>query len=336
MKNSICGNCGSKLTKQENGYVCEYCGGTQEQLFNEGLSVEELELRKQERKQKKRKKNLTILIFAILLPPTILFSVIIPFLLRKWYWRKKKYGAIVKMDNLTEFAIPYGETTVKAYAFSKCTSLKSIVIPNTVTRIENHAFSNCESLKNIVIPDSVKDIGDEAFFCCYSLKWTKKDALNYLGNKNNPYLYLFCPSNSKITTAKIDVNCKIIASFAFCNRLFDVYRTMIIPYTSLTSVTIPNGVTRIGEFAFFGCSGLTSVVLGNGIKHIPSSTFSGCEALTMVYYNGTENDWKNISISLNNEPLTKAPRYYYSETKPTTAGSYWHYDTDGITPVIWE
>ena len=28
--------------------------------------------------------------------------------------------------------------------------------------------------------------------------------------------------------------------------------------------------------------------------------------------------------------------YYYSETKPTTDGDYWHYDTDGVTPVLWE
>lgn len=27
--------------------------------------------------------------------------------------------------------------------------------------------------------------------------------------------------------------------------------------------------------------------------------------------------------------------YYYSETEPTTSGYYWHYDTDGITPIVW-
>jgi hypothetical protein len=33
--------------------------------------------------------------------------------------------------------------------------------------------------------------------------------------------------------------------------------------------------------------------------------------------------------------LTSAKRYYYSETQPTAEGNYWHYDTDGVTPVVW-
>jgi hypothetical protein len=28
--------------------------------------------------------------------------------------------------------------------------------------------------------------------------------------------------------------------------------------------------------------------------------------------------------------------YLYSETEPTTSGNYWHYDTDGKTPIVWD
>ena len=52
--------------------------------------------------------------------------------------------------------------------------------------------------------------------------------------------------------------------------------------SSLTSVTIPNSVTSIGDRAFRDCSSLTSVSIGNGVTSIGSNTFSGCSGLTSV------------------------------------------------------
>jgi len=50
----------------------------------------------------------------------------------------------------------------------------------------------------------------------------------------------------------------------------------------LTSVTIPNSVTSIGENAFTGCEGLTSVTIPNSVTSIGDYAFSGCEGLTSV------------------------------------------------------
>ena len=51
---------------------------------------------------------------------------------------------------------------------------------------------------------------------------------------------------------------------------------------SLTSITIPNSVTSIGEWTFRNCSGLTSVFIGSGVTTIGESAFSGCTSLTSV------------------------------------------------------
>ena len=52
--------------------------------------------------------------------------------------------------------------------------------------------------------------------------------------------------------------------------------------TSLKSVTIPEGVTYIGDFAFDSCTSLKSVTIPEGVTIIDGSAFSGCTSLTSV------------------------------------------------------
>ena len=57
---------------------------------------------------------------------------------------------------------------------------------------------------------------------------------------------------------------------------------MFIYCYSLTSVTIPNGVTSIGDTAFDYCNSLTSVTIPNGVTSIGSYAFDSCYSLTSV------------------------------------------------------
>ena len=52
--------------------------------------------------------------------------------------------------------------------------------------------------------------------------------------------------------------------------------------TSLTSVTIPNSVRSIGSRAFSGCTGLTSITIPNSVTSIESGSFLGCTGLTSI------------------------------------------------------
>ena len=52
--------------------------------------------------------------------------------------------------------------------------------------------------------------------------------------------------------------------------------------SSLTSITIPDGVTSIGGFAFMGCGNLTSITIPDGVTSIESYAFYGCTRLTRV------------------------------------------------------
>jgi len=85
--------------------------------------------------------------------------------------------------------------------------------------------------------------------------------------------------------------------------------------------------------AFYDCTSLTSVVIPDSITTIDSFAFEDCP-LKIVYYKGTPEEWHKTYIYLDTA-LTKATRYYYSETQPTdTTYKYWHYDENG-NPTAW-
>ena len=90
--------------------------------------------------------------------------------------------------------------------------------------------------------------------------------------------------------------------------------------TSLTSVEISGSVTSIGSYAFDNCTSLTIVTIGSAVTLIVSSAFGYCEALTTVYYNGTKDEWGEISIA---DTSSENGNYYLTQaTIICTDGEY--------------
>ena len=166
-------------------------------------------------------------------------------------------------------------------AFRYCEYLSSVTIPNSVTNIDGFAFYGCRSLNTIAIPDTVTSIGRSTFEGCTLLPYSEYDNGYYLGNQNNPYLYLI-KAKKDITSCNINSNCKYIYSYAFANC------------TSLTSITIPNGITSIGDWTFNGCTSLNNVTIPNSVTNIGSGTFNNCKALTIIEI---PNSVKEIGVS---------------------------------------
>ena len=60
---------------------------------------------------------------------------------------------------------------------------------------------------------------------------------------------------------------------------------------------IPEKATAIGNRAFAGCASLKSISIPKNVLTISQDCFVDCDNLTEVYYGGTEEQWKQISIA---------------------------------------
>ena len=66
--------------------------------------------------------------------------------------------------------------------------------------------------------------------------------------------------------------------------------------SEITSVSLPDGLTSIGNAAFCWCESLTSITIPNSVMSIGGSAFNGCSSLTYVNYTGDIAGWCNIKF----------------------------------------
>lgn len=77
----------------------------------------------------------------------------------------------------------------------------------------------------------------------------------------------------------------------------------------IKAVTIPEGVRKIGDGAFC-CTSLRRVTIPASVTVIEKEAFYGCDYLTDVYYTGSPDQWKSISIGTYNRRLKDAIIHY--------------------------
>lgn len=262
------------------------------------------------------------------------------------------YGAFESCSGLTSISLPEGLTSIDHEAFSDCSSLTSISLPKGVTSIGSNAFyntelynndenwinkvlyindylidaktdieycnikngclfisdwafQNCGRLTSISIPDSVTSIGVGVFSDCSSMtsievsdnntNYTSIDGV--LFNKDGSLLIQYPSGKGGEYTVPSGVTSIGHGAFSDC---------------SLTSISMPEGVTNIDGYAFFYCSSLTSISLPDSVTSIGGFAFKNCSRLTDIYYSGTEEQWIKIVIGDDNSPLYNAKIHYNS------------------------
>ena len=183
--------------------------------------------------------------------------------------------AFADCETLSSIVIPESVTDIGNHAFDGCSALSSVVIPDSVVKIGVMAFCGCSDLTSVIIPDSVTSIGETAFWGCRSLtSITIPDSVTSIG----VWPFAYCTS---LTSILVDEN-----NPSFCSIEGILYTknasTLICFPAGKNKITIPDGVTSIGNEAFRGCAGLISIVMPDSITNIGEKAFYGCSGLTSI------------------------------------------------------
>ena len=255
---------------------------------------------------------------------------------------------------ITDLLLPDGLSYISDYAFYNCKSIKSILIPTSVTNIGNYAFASCLNISYVTIPHSVTDIGNYAFYLCQNLiSVTLGNTVKSIGN----YAFYNCANLSSIN---IPNSVTDIGNYAFSGC--DALSNIIIPDSvtaiwegtfynckALKSIVIPLNVTFLGEYAFSKCSELKEVIIKGNVTDISSYAFAYCdnlkkiylpkeltnvqdaafyntEAITDIYYGGSADDWKNVTVGIDNGSFSNAMLHYNSLAQEHNFSDKWTVD----------
>ena len=92
--------------------------------------------------------------------------------------------------------------------------------------------------------------------------------------------------------------------------------------SQLASIEIPSSVKSIGDYAFYDCTGLTSITIPKSVTSIGNYAFYGCDKLTVNLENGSELTSGNLGVD------ASKIRTYWNEDNLT-----WTLDADGTLNI---
>jgi len=204
-------------------------------------------------------------------------------------------------DSLKEFRFPKNVKKVQQSVLSECDNLERVVIPEGVTHIEAFAFTSSPKLKTILIPKSVYSIyasgnvidNDNLVIVyngSYGQKWAEEKNLPHVVIEEGQEAEVF--EKNGVTYAVSNEKAYVIA----CDKeLTDVVVESEIngcPVTDINKVfkghkmqtiTLPETVTEIDDYAFSDCSNLTTVNYSKKLTKIGEYAFQRCTSLEKIY-----------------------------------------------------
>lgn len=191
----------------------------------------------------------------------------------------------------SHYEIGHGTQHIAEFAAYRNNNLKSIDFPSSIKSIGARAFWGCKNLEGYSYNGfgmRIISIGPEAFMNCKKLdgfsasfltnvRFIGRGAFSGMDNlkeielpKGLAEIPEFCfGCDDALPTVKIPSTVNYIGEGAFF-------------FSGITEITIPDTVSRIGDFVFSTCKKLVNVKLSKSLKELPLRTFAMCESLLSI------------------------------------------------------
>ena len=211
-----------------------------------------------------------------------------------------KDGAFAMAVNLINLELPEGLETIGNMAFYSCNQLANITIPQTVRIIGDYAFIST-NLESLIIPSSVESIGFAAFSNCFSLRYVfverssaetaTSGSLNMFSSCHHD-MKIYVQNLTSLATYKVASGWMVYAARMFSKTIIDennfaIDNGILIQYLgNEQNITLPVGITKIGDYAFSRCKDLIQVTINEETLTIGEFAFSNCENLFSISLGG--------------------------------------------------
>lgn len=183
-----------------------------------------------------------------------------------------EYGKIIgytsNIDNYPSLTVP-----------TRCTKIEMTYLENIDEDTRRAMRRYTGNIKEIELPYTVIEIGEGAF-SDYEFHNLEKINIPSSVMKIGDWAFAKCQS---LTSIYLPGSVTSIGKGAFdqCH--------------SLAWINIPNGITSISDWCFRVCSSLTTITIPNSVTNIGESAFTGCTSLTSINFDGTKEEWENIT-----------------------------------------
>lgn len=194
-------------------------------------------------------------------------------------------------SSLQKADVPAGTQAIGEDMFRECSSLTSVTIPKSVTSIGKCAFYRCKQLQAVTLPDNVTSIGKWAFYECTSLKAVTipKGVMNI-----EQRAFANCTSITKFGASIFNKAYKVKGSHLYTKDM----KTLVSYALACRDnhFDVPGSVTRIEDSAISKCAHIATITLPAGLTSIGDFGMDGCTCLRDIRFLGTSDMWKRITI----------------------------------------
>lgn len=195
-----------------------------------------------------------------------------------------------------------------ANKYDKATNIGTLVFSAPVISIPDMAFSGVSKLKSMNLPESVKHIGKNAFANTGLSSIKIPENVERIDND----AFVGCSSLSRVQIDDIASWCRIVFGNSNANPL-SYAGELYIDDVLMTELVIPDGLTSIQDFAFYGAQSIRSITVDDDVNTIGQSAFYQCSNLTKVCISDLSS-WCKISFeNASSNPLYYAKNLYLND-----------------------